>query len=45
MDNTADRVVCLLLVLRPRISKSPLSHNEDEHEIAGEADPTQSSEV
>jgi hypothetical protein len=45
VDDTADRVVPLRVVLLPRATKSPLGRNEVELEIAGVVDPTQTSEV
>ena len=45
MDDTADRVVPLRVVLLPRATESPLGRNEDALEIAGVVDPTRTSEV
>jgi hypothetical protein len=45
MDETADRVVPLRVVLLPRATESPLGRNEVELEIAGVVDPTRTSEV
>ena len=45
MDDTADRVVPLKVVLLPRATKFPLGPAEVELEIAGVVDPTRTSEV
>jgi len=45
VDDTADRVVPLRVVVLPRATESPLGRNEVELEIAGVVDPTQTSEV
>jgi hypothetical protein len=45
VDDTADRVVPLRVVLLPRATESPLGRNEVELEIAGVVDPTQTSEL
>jgi len=45
VDDTANRVVPLRVVLLHRATESPLGRNEVELEIAGVVDPTQTSEV
>jgi len=44
-DNPTDCVVPLQVVLLPHATRSPLSHNKVELEIAGVGDPTRTSEV
>jgi hypothetical protein len=45
MDDTANHVVPLRVVLLPRATESPLGRNEVELEIAGVVDPTRTFEV
>ena len=45
MDDTADRVVPLRVVLLPHTTKSPLHRNEVDLEIAGVVDAARTSEV
>ena len=45
VDDTADRVVLLHVILLLRATKSPLGCNEVELEIAGVVDPTRTSDV
>jgi len=45
VDDTADHVVPLRVVLVPRVTESPLGRTEVELETAGVVDPTQTSEV